>query len=94
MLAEAGGSFQVEEVTSDGDRAVVYVRFNLGEESVVLPYVCRLQGSRWKVSLDETVEAWREETAPSTEEREKGEASESIFRADESTATLRSKRGT
>lgn len=51
-------SYQVGEAEVDGDRALVTVLFQWDGQEVEVSYVARRVGSRWKVSLEETLENW------------------------------------
>jgi len=57
-LSESDISLQVGPVSVEGDRATVTALFRWDGQEVEVPYVVRRAGSRWKVSLKETVELW------------------------------------
>ncbi len=57
-MADSEMSLSAEVSELVGDRALVMVRFRLPEEELEIPYVCRREGARWKVSLRETEELW------------------------------------
>lgn len=61
-LAGSDMSLSAEVSELAGDRAVVLVRFRLPEGELEVPYVCRREGARWKVSLRETEELWYPDT--------------------------------
>ncbi len=57
-LGGSGFSYRVSEVLVEGDGARVTVAFSWDDQEVEVPYVTRRVGSRWKVSLEETLEGW------------------------------------
>lgn len=60
FLRNSGVTFVVETAETRGDRSSVTVRYGWEGGSAELPYVCRRQGTRWKVALRETEELWLE----------------------------------
>ncbi len=61
FLSRSEISVEVSAAELQGDRAVVGVQYGLGEQWLEVPYVCRREGTRWKVSLRETESLWLEQ---------------------------------
>ncbi len=57
-LGESDIAYQVGEVEVDGDRARVTVAFRWDGQEVEVSYAARRVGSKWKLSLRETLEEW------------------------------------
>lgn len=61
FLAGSDVSWEAGAAEFEEDRAVVTVRFAWSGGAADVPYVCRREGSKWKVALRETEEIWLSE---------------------------------
>ena len=57
-LGGSGISYRVSGIEVEGDLARVTVLFQWDDQEVEVPYVALREGSRWKVSLEETGRLW------------------------------------